>query len=1545
MARRFNKRFAGYVAGGVVGAAALVFIADKVLIKPHPDEFVAAARDAESQRKWDEAMTDWQKAVAVDPEDPMLWTQLGNATHMLGRDDPDFARRGRDLAAWQRALEINPDYVPAVKALVAFWRDMKAIAPSVEVFRNARDRAEQLLRIAPNDPDVLGTQAFLYTTTIDGWLAGLETDQDRIDQTEQQMRDLMVKVPSNSELPFYLALLDLRRAQVLSQAGTEALQPDSATAMFQKAAGEMETALRSQENNPAMHFHAAQIYSLLAQSDHSSDNVRDRDIALADQQMDKATANLKGTEPNYVEISLGAARTDLVNGNTAKAQAVVRALLKRQGGDPTTVMAATTLIQEMPDLLPIAIDTLETALSNESIGVEITARRYQILADLVELQVSEMDATDSDAVKAGLKDKISHNLQQMGDANRSQAVLAHAQARFEMSQHDFIGTIQTINRGMSADPRIADDPEMIWLLARAYAMANEHEQAEEYMLRTVLRNPAFLPARKMLVEMLSADGTEESRRQISQQLTYLLRAAPDDPDVIRLEMLQLDPKNNADQIKALYARLPEKTIPEMRGKAFVAIKSLEDLGEGERLLEKVVQANPSDLTAVLGLARVYASNNQRPQAMDVVNTALTANPNNPDLQLVLKELEGTSPADLRKFRDELVEQNKNPLAREMELAQDALANNDVAGGEQHLKAAEKIDPNNKEVWNRLFAIYSKTRQWDKAEDYIQKLGAANYDEAHGLLYEFQLAKAKGDTQRELEIGAQLTNELPEFAMSYYCLGQALQATGQWRQAIDNFDTAMQKKGIANETAVMLKDEIDCYYELNQPDRALMAIGEGRRRFPDDSEFAILEVRHRMNHGDPESAVSELQDMLRMNQGVAEIWLELAQARMEVAYKVQNAGDQKAADQIKNSVKDLLTEALKKFPDNGQVYSSLADSLRIVGDYDGAEKILLSFADNPKFKGQPDPQVLLGRFYGLSNQLEKAETAFRAALALSSDNPDIRVQLADVLTSRRKFDEALSFLTSTKGDEPEIRRQRVLVLVSAGRDTEAEAEIKTILDQNPPDASHYQTAWGQLELNAGHLSEASDHINKALALNANDPGALMLRAKLRMAQPSPDADGALADLSQAHAIRPDNMEVLSSLADVYTYRFDAIDAAKSLEAALRIEPADLPLRLRLVYVYSSLDPRRMDRALAVIQDGLSLPGGKDQPELVNALASVYQVMGRTDDALQVIASALGNARDNLPLQRTALHLLSESRRYNDAIDSANSVINAHPDLWWTWHARGEAKAGLGDKIGGMSDLQHALALAESSHDTQSAIEVVRTIAVSISPDSAIDLVRQRLGADPQWNTCLVLLYHSQGNDVAAIQALEPLLAFDSKLPGKDRIERLQLAGSIYSTASPKPDSDRAYATYKDLLTLTPNNVQALNNFACLCADNFQPPKVEEGLVAIRRAIDILNSRSANDPTVEDTYGWLLILGGQTQPGIDVLNKVVQEAVLPESYYHLAEGYLRMNQPDEAQRQVNLALQSIAKAQQMNQPVDPNTRLKIQDLSNRVLDSLRTSGSVP
>jgi hypothetical protein len=82
-------------------------------------------------------------------------------------------------------------------------------------------------------------------------------------------------------------------------------------------------------------------------------------------------------------------------------------------------------------------------------------------------------------------------------------------------------------------------------------------------------------------------------------------------------------------------------------------------------------------------------------------------------------------------------------------------------------------------------------------------------------------------------------------------------------------------------------------------------------------------------------------------------------------------------------------------------------------------------------------------------------------------------------------------------------------------------------------------------------------------------------------------------------------------------------------------------------------------------------------------------------------------------------------------------------------------------------------------------------------------------------------------------------------------------------------------------------------------------------------------------------------------MDMIRKAVGRQDFPEAHYHLGEGYLRLNRPQDAQVQVNMALDAIAKAQQQNQPVSPLMRSRVENLSNRVLDSLRlpTSGNVP
>jgi tetratricopeptide (TPR) repeat protein len=170
--------------------------------------------------------------------------------------------------------------------------------------------------------------------------------------------------------------------------------------------------------------------------------------------------------------------------------------------------------------------------------------------------------------------------------------------------------------------------------------------------------------------------------------------------------------------------------------------------------------------------------------------------------------------------------------------------------------------------------------------------------------------------------------------------------------------------------------------------------------------------------------------------------------------------------------------------------------------------------------------------------------------------------------------------------------------------------------------------------------------------------------------------------------------------------------------------------------------------------------------------------------------------------------------------------------------------------------------------------------------------------------------------------------------------LELAGVIYSTAQPTPRADKAYAVYNQILTINKDDVTALNNLASLCADDFTPPRVEEGLRDVRHAIDLVNARGASDPSLEDTYGWLLILGGNTEDGMSVLQKAAAAAQkpFPDVYYHLGEGYLRQNRPQDALQQVNLALKTISDARGANQSFDPTMRVRVQELSTRVLSAL-------
>jgi tetratricopeptide (TPR) repeat protein len=202
--------------------------------------------------------------------------------------------------------------------------------------------------------------------------------------------------------------------------------------------------------------------------------------------------------------------------------------------------------------------------------------------------------------------------------------------------------------------------------------------------------------------------------------------------------------------------------------------------------------------------------------------------------------------------------------------------------------------------------------------------------------------------------------------------------------------------------------------------------------------------------------------------------------------------------------------------------------------------------------------------------------------------------------------------------------------------------------------------------------------------------------------------------------------------------------------------------------------------------------------------------------------------------------------------------------------------------------------------------------------------------------LIDLYHFKGDDVEAVALMDLIWSGIDQLSPAKQIVVSRGAAVLYQTVKPKPLSDKAYTCYQYWLKRDPDNVEALNNLACLLADDYSPPRAQEGLSYAQKALDEVTRLGQKDSNILDTEGWLLILSGDPAKGIDVLNGVVQTNPYPEACLHLGEGYLRLEYASQAKQQAELGLNLLGKR---DKP-DPFLRSRLQELDDQSQEMVRS-----
>jgi tetratricopeptide (TPR) repeat protein len=1540
MARKVNTAFLIVLTVLILGLAVIGLIVGAVLFRDDPQAYIQAGQKAMAAGDYEAAEKSFSRALEISPRDASVWLARGDAYNHMTARDPDNIKRAQLL--WNRALEIEPANRQALERLTRFHYsalDLPAGENPAARIQQGRDYAVRLAQVAVDDPRAA---ALPHLFTIRGWLWGVEADPQKLDDAIAALTTISQQIPSDADLPYYIARAHVHRAQAAARLNDRA----EADRLYTLAANVMDAAIQAQPDNPAMHARAAYVFSLLSaawDAGQTSETLKASYLPRIREQLDRASAVVKPQDAEYVDIHLAWARASLQDGDRAAAETKLRNLNQALPDNQRVRLELADLLRQVRPGREQALKLLELPIvPAQAEGIEglrsgdLEVQTLLMRADLRLDMASGADPEPQQALLAAAADDLAKASALIPQREEHPMVL-RLQGKTQRIKGDLVAAIQTLTKAMALLEQRNQERELyetMDLLARCYYDSRQTGQARALLEKILTRVPGHLPSRLLMAQVLLR---ENSVSQAEPHIAFLEQRLPDAPDVIKLRLLTLDRAKDQARIRELLARLPEQTRRERLEKAVTAaVVGMRD--ESERLLIAVLAADPADLEASVALAQLYIAQQRPDQAKALVNEALKAHPDNAGLQLLQKQLGDASAEELSVARREAVERMDDPAARQLMLARLAQDEGKSAEALDHLQQAEQIKPNDQAVLESLLQYHATQRDWAAAEQYVHKLEAIDADDAGGLLYRHRLAMARGDIQGAVEIGRQLTQKLPEFAQSWVALAQGLQAAGQTEEAIQRYLAALDKQPT---NASALRGLIECNLAINRPNEARTHIDRGLQLAPDNAFYKQAMQDWELAYGDPDKAIGPMRQATERNPADRAAWSTLLQAELSAARSATSRNDAKAVQTYASQAIADAQRGVAQFPDDRGLYGLLSQGALLARRIEVAEAALGQLAQREAWRDKPEPQLMLAEVYGRAGMSDQAESVLVPMVQKRPDNVQAQLMLAELLSRRGRAAEALTVLQAN-GQDPSVVRLRVeLQILSGGLDA-AEQTLSVALKDSPGSVDLLALS-GYVHLARHRWDEATRDLQEALRLDPQNIPAAQYLAQVKLQQPRRDVDGAVALLVEARDRSSADVDIRTMLAQAYQMRNESEKAITELEAALQLEPTNKGLRLTLVELYSrSVPPRWLD-AERTIREGLALSELANDPDLLRAEAMMWLARKDNEKALDRIGRAVAAAPGNPALLLTQLNIMLAARDYPGVIRDADRILSANTGLWWAYQARAVARGQSGDRDGAIQDFEAALAAANAQNNETAAAEVVQTFAREIGVDDALARIQTRAETDNRWKLVAAQLYNAKGDTDGAITMVEQALANEAAMSPVDRVVAMRFAGSLYIARRTPESLAKANDVYLRLIATNPDDIVALNNLAWLLSEGLDPPKPAEALGYSQRAYDLMVKANRREPFLLDTHGWMLVLNNRVDDGIDVLRESLTVQPMTEAHYHLAEAYLRKALLDDAQRQLQLASELLERSDR-EQPgrSDPGLARKIQDATERV-GRQRTDGA--
>lgn len=586
-------------------------------------------------------------------------------------------------------------------------------------------------------------------------------------------------------------------------------------------------------------------------------------------------------------------------------------------------------------------------------------------------------------------------------------------------------------------------------------------------------------------------------------------------------------------------------------------------------------------------------------------------------------------------------------------------------------------------------------------------------------------------------------------------------------------------------------------------------------------------------------------------------------------------------------KEALT-ALKQAPDNGDAILLLAYTVRNLDDKKSTQQQLKIFPnhDNVFF------QLASGDLLLHSGDVAGAAQAIQRALTLDPKSPDAHYAMAGVFLARKNLAKAADEFKLAADLSPArgiARLKYAEFEFQSGAVDKAKAILADIVTKTP-DFLPAALLQAQITFSEKKIDDSLALVSQILVRDPTDMDAYLLKGQLLLAKG--DTKNAIIDLQRACQTYPNLPLLKYRLAQAYLQDHDTARALTALKAAVATSPdyADAVILLATVNL-------RTGNAAAVVPAMVKLL--KKQPNLVRArllLASAYRSLKQFDDAIAIFRAQIQvNPKDAESYFMLGMNLLEkgDTAQARTAFEKAQAL--GPLDLVPTY-ALVELDLLAKDSDAALKRVQSQVEAQPKSSGAQFLLGKVY-VAKKDWPEAEAALLKS-LSLDPNSVVAydlLTLVYVAQHK---LDQAIKELQAYLAKHPNDPKA--LMIMGNLYRVTG---QPSKAQGTYENLLSARPDYAPALNNLACLYADDAKQLDKAMGLAAKARSL------LPEDSSVADTLGWILYRKGDYRQALVLLQESASKPpVAPNTLFHLGMANYMMGYPDAARAALEQAFKS-------------------------------------